>query len=98
MKVVFDWDAGNDVKSYTKHGVSKGEAESVFQDPLRLDFADPLHAGVENHYATLGASNRPRILFLAWTLRRASVRIISARPASKKERSVYETKNKKGRS
>ena|SRR3989338_6978155 len=95
MKVNFEWDEGNLVKNYTKHGVSCEEAESVFQDSFRLDYADPLHSHSENRFITVGRSNRPRVLLLAWTLRRTNVRVISARPASRKERKIYEEKNKK---
>lgn len=94
MKVTFEWDSGNQVKNYTKHGVSRLETESVFQDKKRLDFPDPLHSGIEDRFVTVGRSNRPRILFVAWTLRENKVRVISARPASKKEREIYEEKNK----
>ncbi|MBI3179564.1 MAG: BrnT family toxin [Deltaproteobacteria bacterium] len=94
MKVLFEWDAGNDVKSYSTHGVSRQEAESVFQDPRRLDFADPLHSQSEGRFVTLARSNHPRLLFVAWTLRKTKVRIISARPASRKERKVYEEKRR----
>lgn len=92
MKVRFQWDSGNEVKSYTKHGVSKEEAESVFQDDRRLDFSDPLHSEKENRFVTLGRSSRPRILFVAWAVRGEFVRVISVRPASRKERRVYEEK------
>ena len=95
MKIEFEWDEGNDVKSYSKHGVSCLEAESIFQDSLRLDFRDPLHSREEDRFVTVGRSSRPRILFAAWTLRKTKVRIISVRPASKKERKVYEEKNLK---
>ncbi len=95
MRVVFEWDSGNDVKSYSKHGVSCLEAESLFQDAHRLDYRDPLHSQDETRFISLGRSSRPRILFAAWTLRKAKVRIISVRPASKKERIVYEEKNAK---
>ena len=96
MDVEFEWDDGNNVKSYSKHGVSCLEAESVFQDHQRLDFNDPLHSGDESRFVTIGRSNRPRVLFLAWTIRNtAKVRIISARPASRKERGIYEKKSKK---
>lgn len=91
IKVEFEWDNGNNTKSYSKHGVSCLEAESVFQDDYRLDFTDPFHSKSEKRYLTIGNSNRPRVLLLAWTLRNKKVRIISARPASKKERDVYET-------
>jgi uncharacterized protein len=92
VKVLFEWDEGNDTKSYSKHGVSCMEAESVFQDVNRLDFNDVLHSRRENRFITIGRSNRPRILLLAWTRRINLVRIISARPASKKERALYEKK------
>ncbi len=95
MKIEFEWDIVNDIKNYTKHGVSCLEAESVFQDKYRLDFRDPLHSDDETRFITVGCSNRPRVLFLAWTLRKSKVRVISARPASRKERIVYEQKNKK---
>ncbi len=94
-KVQFQWDAGNNTKSYTKHGVSPEEAESVFQDERRLDFRDPLHSATENRFVTLGRSTHPRILLVAWTLRGRLVRIISIRPASKKERVVYETQSQR---
>lgn len=94
MKVEFEWDEGNDVKSYSKHGVSCLEAESLFQDERRLDFRDPLHSQDEERFVTLGQSSRPRILFAAWTLRKGKVRVISVRPASRKERNVYEEKNR----
>jgi hypothetical protein len=93
-RVEFAWDAHNDLKSYTKHGVSREEAESAFLDERRLDFADPLHSHHENRFVTLARSARPRILLVAWTLRGKYVRVISARPASRKERRVYEEKNK----
>jgi uncharacterized DUF497 family protein len=92
VKVQFQWDVGNDTKSYTKHGVSREEAESVFQDQGRLDFFDPLRSGAENRFVTLGRSSHPRVLLVAWTLRRRLVRVISVRPASRKERAVYEIK------
>ena len=97
MRVDFDWDDGNDVKNYTKHGVSKLEAESLFQDVDRLDFHDPLRLEDETRFVTMGRSSRPRVLFCAWTLRNNKVRIISVRPASRKERLVYEEKKESKR-
>jgi len=97
VEVEFEWDDGNNVKSYSKHGVSCLEAESVFQDMQRLDFRDPLHSKDETRFVTLGRSNRPRVLFLAWTLRKTKVRVISVRPASRKERVIYEKKEKNQR-
>ncbi|MBI4238952.1 MAG: BrnT family toxin [Deltaproteobacteria bacterium] len=91
--MAFEWDHGNDTKNYSKHGVSCQEAESAFQDRRRLDFDDPFHSRAERRYITLGQSSRPRLLCVAWTLRGTHVRIISVRPASRKERHLYEEKN-----
>ena len=85
----FDWDDGNNTKNYSKHGVSTQEAESLFQDPSRLDFADPLHSQDETRFVSIGQTSRPRVLFAAWTIRYEFVRIISIRPASLKERQIY---------
>jgi uncharacterized DUF497 family protein len=94
-RIGFEWDEVNDTKSYTKHGVSTEEGESVFQDEHRLDFPDPTHSVRENRYVTIGRSAHPRVMFVAWRLRGRLVRVISVRPASKQERAVYEGKNKK---
>ena len=93
MQVKFDWDEGNNTKSYSKHGVSIQESESMFQDVFRIDFSDPFHSTNESRYVSIGQSSRPRLLFAAWTLRDRLVRVISIRPASLKERKIYE-KNK----
>ena len=94
MKIEFQWDQGNDVKNYSKHGVSCLEAESLFQDKNRVDFNDIFHSAQEGRFISLGKSSRARLLFAAWTLRTKMIRIISVRPASKSERNVYEEKNK----
>ncbi len=93
MQVKFDWDEGNNTKSYSKHGASIQESESMFQDVFRIDFSDPFHSTNEFRYVSIGQSSRPRLLFAAWTLRDRLVRVISIRPASLKERKIYE-KNK----
>jgi uncharacterized DUF497 family protein len=87
----FDWDAGNARKSADKHDVSQAEAEQVFfNDPL-LMLADIVHSGAEARYHALGRTDAGRLLQVSFTLRHddTALRIISARPMSRKERTIY---------
>jgi uncharacterized DUF497 family protein len=85
----FDWDAANWRKSELKHGVAASEAEEVLlNDPLCQ--VDTHHSDREQRYVALGVTNERRRLFVAFTVRRSRVRIISARPMSRKEVGIYE--------
>lgn len=85
----FEWDAGNIRKSELKHGVAATEAaEVLLNDPLCQ--VDERHSGGEQRYVALGATNDGRRLFVASTVRSNRVRIISARPMSKKERAIHD--------
>ncbi len=88
----FDWDEWNNNKNEEKHGVSRFEAESVFFDVKIVIFEDLKHSQVEKRYIAYGISHENRILMVGFTIRRINIRIITARPASKKERSIYEKK------
>ena len=87
---VFEWDAGNSVKSFKKHGITKEEVESVFS----LKLASPIGKQVvplvnEERYCILGPSLKGQMLSVAFSLRDGRVRPISGRPASRKERKIY---------
>jgi len=85
----FDWDGGNWRKSEAKHGVAMAEAEEVLLgDPLV--HVDPLHSADEQRFIALGQTDSGRRLFVAFTIRRNRVRVISARPMSRRERETYE--------
>ena len=90
---MFSWDAAKALKNYEKHGVPFEEAATVFSDPEGLDWEDLGHPA-ECRCKRLGLSRRGRVLLVVCTLRRLSdgtetIRIISARPASRKERTAY---------
>ena len=90
-ELTFDWDQWNIQKNEIKHGVSCTEAESVFFDPGYKLFVDMRHSSnKEIRYILYGRSLENRILMLGFTVRTAKVRIITARPASRKEREIYE--------
>ena len=86
----FDWDEKKARANLAKHGVSFSEAASVFGDASALTFHDPDHSEIEDRFLTFGISMRGRLLAVIHTARRASIRIISARPATRRERSVYD--------
>ena len=89
----FEWDQWNIQKNEIKHGVSSLESESVFFDTQLKIFEDIKHSeDIEKRWVCYGRSNSHRILMLAFTIRNQKVRIISARPCSRKERNVYEIK------
>jgi uncharacterized DUF497 family protein len=40
----FDWDSNKASSNLSKHGVSFDEAQTIFDDPLYVDFYDPDHS------------------------------------------------------
>ena len=91
-EIVFDWDQWNVQKNESKHGVSRLEAESAFYDPRYRLFEDQRHSSRnEARYILYGRSLEARVLMVGFTRRGRKIRIITARPASRKERSVYGT-------
>jgi uncharacterized protein len=88
----FEWGQGNIDKSYQKHGITPNEAEEVFLDEDILLLKDIKHSQREERFKAIGKIAKGDILFLAFTVRKNNIRIISARTANKKERRMYEQK------
>ena len=90
---MFEWDARKAAVNRAKHGVSFEEAGTVFGDPNGLDGPDLRHSARESRFLRLGRAATGRMLVVAYTVRRSdndeSVRIISVRRTSRKERAVY---------
>lgn len=87
---LFVWDQGNQSKNWLKHHVTSTEAEEPFFDPMRKEFADPVHSKLETRHIIIGQTNKRRLLYVAYTLRANKIRVISARDTNNKERSLYE--------
>lgn len=88
--VSFEWDKGNINKNLKKHGVADQEAEEVFSNQPLLVSLDRKHSTKkEIRCHTLGKTNKNKLLFLSFTIRKDRVRIVSARPMNKKERRKY---------
>jgi uncharacterized DUF497 family protein len=86
----FDWDDGNARKNLDKHDVTQAEAEQIFAGhPLLAP--DPAHSKDELRLQALGQTDDGRRLHITFTLRGRgrTIRIISARDMSRKERASY---------
>jgi uncharacterized DUF497 family protein len=90
MDTAFEWHADKAEANLRKHGVSFGEAATVFFDPLSLTIPDPLHSDDEDRFVTTGLSDRQRHLVVIHAERGRNIRIISARLATPGERKKYE--------
>lgn len=89
--MLFDWDEEKAKSNLAKHGISFDEATSVFDDPLFLTFADPEHSVQEQRFLIMGELARGKLLVVSYTDRKDITRLISARPATRKERKAYES-------
>jgi uncharacterized DUF497 family protein len=85
----FQWDDGNAEKNWIRHRVSRSEAEEIFLNQPLAVADDDAHTVVEERFYALGQTNRRRLLFLVFTIRRRLVRVISVRDMTKREREVY---------
>ncbi len=94
MDDLFDWDTVKAKKNLAKHGVTFEEARSVFFDPNSITVNDPDHSIDELRFVINGYSMRQRQLIVVHTDRDGRIRIISARPANRRERKIYEQENK----
>ncbi len=96
----FEWDEAKNLSNQRKHGVSFEKASAVFLDPLYVLVQDRIKDG-EPRWQTLGMVGDLVLLTVAHTSREERddgtevevIRIISARPATRKERRRYEDEN-----
>lgn len=88
--LTFEWDANKAKTNLAKHQASFQEATTVFGDSVSLTIPDPTHSQAESRFVILGRSHQGRILVVVHTERGDNIRIISARPASRRERKNYE--------
>ena len=91
MGLRFEWDKQKAALNLQKHGVSFDEASTVFQDPLARIFDDEDHSGRESREIIIGHSINGRLLVVSFIEKVGPlVRTISARAATKVERTDYE--------
>jgi len=89
----FLWNKYNTDKISEKHNVSPIECEEAFFNEMFIE-PDETHSVFEQRYKALGVTESSRLLFVVFTIRNNKIRVISARPMSKRERRVYDEKIK----
>ncbi len=94
MEPRFEWDRDKENENLRKHGVSFGEASTVFRDALASAVPDLEHSEQEDRWITVGLSEQGRLVRVVHVDIEEdgalTIRIISARPADRRERNAYE--------
>jgi uncharacterized DUF497 family protein len=88
MKI--EWDPEKAKSNLKRHGISFEEAATALSDPMAATGADPDHSITEERYVTFGVSEKGRLVVVSHTEKDETIRIISARKASKGEKELYE--------
>ena len=88
----FEWDSGKNKKNNKKHRVDFSEAETVFEDDNAVEIFDEEHSKDEDRFIIIGISTKERELMVCHCYRDGgeTIRIISARKATKSEKELYE--------
>jgi uncharacterized DUF497 family protein len=90
MSLHFAWDPRKARLNEASHGVTFTEAATCFHDGLASIFDDPDHSLAERREILVGRSVHHRLLFVSFTQRGDTLRIISARLATRSERERHE--------
>jgi len=90
--VLTEWDPGKARLNVRKHGISFGDAVASLEDEEALTMRDPF-SDDEERWVTMGRDVLGRVLVVVYTWRGESVRLISARKATARERRRYEDAN-----
>jgi hypothetical protein len=87
----WEWDDDKTEQNEREHdGVTFTEAQTVFQDPARVELYDEDHSEEEGRFAVIGFSTKGRLLVVIFTPRGERTRLISARIAERDEEEIYE--------
>jgi uncharacterized protein len=86
--VRFEWDYRKQRTNLEKHGIEFADALAVFEDLLAMTL--PSSGAEEDRFTTLGVDGFGRLLVVVYTWREDAIRLISARRATRRERSRYE--------
>ena len=90
MGLKFEWDRRKAVLRFKKHGVSFEDAATAFGDPLSVTIHDPKHSDDEDRFLLLEETQDKKLVVVAHTDRKDTIRLINARPATRQEREDYE--------
>ena len=86
----FEWHRRKARANERKHGVTFEESAAAFDDPRSLTIPDPEHSLGEDRFVLIGRTAGDRIVVVVHTLRGETIRLISARPATPREKRTHE--------
>ncbi len=89
----FEWDENKNAENFKKHGINFQEAEKAFEDENAIELFDVLNSESEIRFQIIALSPK-RLLFVAFTVRKEIIRIISARKADAKQVKIYNEYNR----
>lgn len=85
----YQWDPEKADLNHQKHGIDFADAVGIFEDEWALTIKQEI-VKKEQRFASIGTDFLGRIVIVVYTYRGDDIRLISARPATKSERNVYE--------
>jgi uncharacterized DUF497 family protein len=85
--MTFEWDPDKAHSNLEKHGISFADSVEVLSDPYAITIED--QTSEEQLHITLGLDAIGRVLVVVYTWRGDSIRIISARKTTARERAQY---------
>jgi hypothetical protein len=95
LHLKFEWDFEKEKINIAGHKLDFADASHVFSDILQLNLFDDEHSDDEDRWIVIGEIPAMKIVVVVHTVRQCqgsddvTVRIISARKATKKERASY---------
>jgi uncharacterized protein len=89
----FEWDNRKNAANIRKHGFSFERAKAIFNGE-QLTFRDKRKDYGEGRFISIGIMEKVVVIAVVHTDRKGKTRIISARPANRKERKHYEAYKK----
>lgn len=87
LEMKFEWDEEKNFANKEKHKISFETAAHVFDDPNYIEMFDFEHSFNEDRYIAIGKVGD--VLFVVFTERKETIRLISARLATNAERKLY---------
>ena len=97
MQYDFEWDPAKAKENLRKHKIDFEHAAQVFLDPYMVSIEDGEHSEEEDRWITLGKDKTAVVLVVIHTFREVdpdnfTIRLISARKATRREAKQYATR------
>ncbi|MDJ0902585.1 MAG: BrnT family toxin [Xenococcus sp. MO_188.B8] len=85
---MYEWDDDKNRKNVEKHGIDFETAKRIFDSPI-VSRRDERKDYNEIRYVSIGIIDQVAMIVVIHTNRQDRIRLISARPASRRERRIY---------